>query len=211
MKKLDDCIIASETMIYSIGSNIKKRASVLLLNSSKIIYRALHVQKNELKATWEQVCDVFPIGDLLNENTHSFDSKIYANNNSKLHWIAAVPKQIIEDTLSNVLNILGKSSEVKTMDTLECRIIDLYRDEEDTWLVFSQDGSFRIVVIVDSLPSEVRLVSINKELMESQLKRMDAPKRICFIDVPWFDNIDISWLHEFCDKNNIIRRSICIQ
>ena len=204
MKNLDDCIVASEAMVYNIGSDIKKRAATLLINSPKIIYRTLHVQKNELKPTWEQVCDVFPMGDLLNEDTHSFDSKIYTNDTSEIHWIAAVPKQIIEDTLLNALDALGKSSEVIKMEPIECRIIDLYSNKEDAWLVFPQDENFRIIVIIDSLPSEVRLISKNKELIESQLNRMVVPKEICFIDIPWVDNIDISWIHEFCDKNNII-------
>ena len=208
MRKLDDCIIASETMVYSIGSDIKKRAAVLLINSPKIIYRVLYVQKNELKPTWEQICTVFPMGELLDENTHSFDSKIYTNNTSKIHWIAAVPKQSIEHTLSNALYALGKSSEVRKMDTLECRFIDLYKDEEDAWLVFSQDENFRIIVIIDSLPSAVYFISAKRELMESQLSRMAVPKKIYFIDIPWVYNIDISWLYEFYDENNIIRRKI---
>ena len=213
MKILDDCIIASEEMIYSIGANIKKRAAVLLINSSKIIYRAVYAQKSELKPTWEQVCDVFPIGDLLNENTHSFDSKIYTNSISKIHLIAAVPKKIIDDTLSNAIDALGRSSEVKIMEPIECRIIDLYGDEDDVWLVFSQDENLRIIVVFNGLPSEVHIISTKKELMESQLKRMTMPEKIYFIELPWVCDIDISNLQEFCDENNIIlnRRIICTQ
>lgn len=197
---MKDFIIANETTIYNNG---KKRADILLINSPKIIYRVAYVQKDEQKATWQQVCDSFPIGDLLNENTHSFDSKIYANDNTKIHLIAAVPKQIIEQTL------LKFKSWIKIMEPIECRLIDLYKNEENTWLVFQQGENLRVIVIIDQLPSMVRLISI--KTMDIQLSQMDIPKKIHFINIPYIDNSNISLLNEFCNKNNIIRSNICTQ
>ena len=162
----------------------------LITNTNKAIVRIAGLGDRRLnpKTKWRLVQDNFPLGNLLNENTHIFDGCLFKNNVGKRCFLmAALPKAVSEAIAEAGIAKWGRVNKLQRLDTLENLLFRHYtklankaKDEngkriktpKPQWVIFPQGMGFKILFINEGLPHSVHYISNHPQFREWELGRV---------------------------------------
>jgi len=137
-------------------------------------------------AKWRLVEENFPLGPLMNANTHIFDGSVFENSTGRrCFMMATLPKTIAEPTGELALEMWGNAHKLARLDTVEHMVFRHFaftpkarnkriRIEENPaplWVVLPQGEGFRILHINDGLPQGAYYISNHPDLREAELQR----------------------------------------
>ena len=168
-------------------------------------------------ARWQLVQANFPIGPLLNEDTHIFDGSIFKNNaQRRSFFMVAIPKAIAEPIAEMALKQWGSAHRLTRLDTIEHVLFNHYTrngkillddsDKSSQWIIFPQDSGFRVLFIDDGLPHSAHYISNEPDMRESELTwvwEIAKPKHVIILSRMPEDEVasdkawEGSWLHGF--------------
>lgn len=170
-----------------------KASNVMLIaNTHRTIIRVAELSKRERwltpKIKWRLVQENFPLGNLINENTHIFDGSMFANNAGKTCFLmAAFPKAASDAVAEMGVEKWGSIHRLRRLDTMEhmlfrhyARLVNKAKGEngrrtktpEPLWVIFPQGLGFKILHIEDGLPNSVHYISNQPRLCEIELSRV---------------------------------------
>jgi len=138
-------------------------------------------------AQWRLVEENFPLGPLLNADTHIFDGSIFENDaGRRCFMMAALPKAIAEPIGELAVTKWGSVHKLARLDTVEHMLFRHFafdceskgkrlRKAENPvpqWVVFPQSKGFRILYINNGLPQGAHYISNHPELRDAELERV---------------------------------------
>ena len=187
-----------------------KKPITLLTNTHRAIIRIAKLTKQEKRLTskikWRLVQENFPLGILLNENTHYFDGCIFTNaTGERIFLMVALPKNISQAITDMALEEWGSIHRITHLGTLEDLLFRQYTQleknhEKETphaqWIVFPQDEGFRILHINNGLPGGAYYISNREGFREAELARVweiASTQSAVMLDC---DEVDIGWIKE---------------
>ena len=158
----------------------KPRQVTLVVNTHRTVIRAheLTGRDNRLTPTvkWRLVQENFPLGPLMNEDTHIFDGSVFENSTGGRYFVMmALPKAIAEPIGEMGMEKWGSSYKLARLDTIEHVLFRHYAPNEKThalWVVFPQSNGFRVLHMSDGVPRGGYSISNHPELREEELARV---------------------------------------
>jgi len=157
---------------------------VLVANSNKVVIRVTELSKRDRRLSpavkWRLVQENFPIGTLLNADTHIFDGSVFKNSAGQVCFMmAALPKAIAEP-IGEMAEKWIKPHKLMRLDTIEHMMFRQFAHKaalsrEPTgpqWLIFRQSQGFRILQLSNGLPQGAYYISDNPEFRAAELERV---------------------------------------
>jgi len=164
----------------------------LIANTSTAIVRLAELKRGDRrlnpKTKWRLVQENFPLGNLLNENTHIFDGCLFKNNMGKRCFLmAALPKAVSETIAEAGIEKWGSAYKIQRLDTIEhllfrhyAKLANKTKDENGKriktprpqWVIFPQGMGFKILFINEGLPNSVHYISNHTQFREGELGRV---------------------------------------
>ena len=157
--------------------------------------------------------DNFPMGPLLNGDTHIFDGSVFTNNSGqRCFTMVALPKDIVDSITHASLEKWGSVHRLERLDTIEHMLFRHYTNQannasdENVWIVFPQDAGYRVLYIANGLPQSAHYISNNPDMREVELDRVwqaTTPQSVVILTPPHGkpENPDadrgIAWLEAF--------------
>jgi len=188
----------------------KVRSVTLIANSHRCIVRtAKLISKERLtpKTQWRLVQDHFPMGNLLNENTHIFDGSLFENiSGEQCFLMVAIPKDISQAITEEAKVKWYSVYKFKALDTIEHILFRHYTNLKNKnpiseWIIFPQDAGFRVLVLEDGLPISAHYISNHPEYRESELERAwDTVKKVIILTRPFSDS---TWIEQFMRSRGV--------
>jgi len=188
---VDDCLKPAIANLDEIKG--KKLPVVLVANTHRVVIRIAELSGRDKRLSpmiqWRLVQDNYPLGPLLNEETHIFDGSVFENSTGRCCFMmAALPKAVAESVGEMGTEHWGSANKLVRLETIEHLLFRRYadaasivsNDEEsiaNKWIVFSQDDGFRILHIDDGLPQGAYYISNHPEMRMGELDQVwDAAK-----------------------------------
>jgi hypothetical protein len=183
---------------------------VLIANTPKT---AVRIASSDNENRWEIVKKFFPIGELMNENTHVFDGSLFANSNGQSRFfIAALPVLACEKFAEIGVKLTGSIHRVVRLDTVEHVFFKKYCASDYSFIFFPQDNGIRVLHIAENLPNAAFFISNNPAHREDELLRFfeslgETAKNSLLINC---EHENYCWLENFLRKNGVpIAHSPC--
>ena len=159
----------------------------LVANTHRAVIRIAELPVGRLskQVQWRLVEENFPMGPLLNADTHIFDGSVFENNaGRRCFMMAALPKAFAEPVGDMAVAKWG--SKLARMDTVEHLLFRRFvfthemkskrlcktENPMPMWVVFPQDIGFRVLHINDGLPRGAYYISNHPPLREAELVRV---------------------------------------
>jgi hypothetical protein len=188
---------------------------VLVANTPRTIIRAEKLNGAGKKLTpkdkWALVKKAFPLGRLINEESHVFDGCVYkGTDGSAVFLMAALPLEAADEITRAGITRLGKKR-ITRLDTIENMLFRRFcaasARQRKQWVVFPQGEGLRVLAIAeDKTPSFTHDLTNAPALREGALLRLweaDAPKDVILLSrrdwaAYWDDNREwvSGWLTE---------------
>ena len=202
----------------------------LVVNTHRAAIRVAEITKRDKwltqAAQWRLVEENFPIGPLLNADTHIFDGSLFENADKQCFMMAALPKTIADPIAELGMKEWGSAHNLARLDVIEHVIFRYYvkstgdvLNEEDEpvkktmplWVVFAQDTGYRLLLLDDGLPVSATYLSMHTDTKEMELDMawgITAPNRVIYATIV-FDESEPSctpcdaWLCEYISNKEI--------
>ena len=189
---VEDCTCGS---CSGLAEEKKPRRVTLVVNTCRTVIRVQELVGRDNRLTpavkWRLVQENFPLGPLMNEDTHIFDGSVFENSaGGRYFMMAALPKAIAEPIGEMGVEKWGSPHRLARLDTIEHVLFRHYagkapglgegRDipgeiNEKThalWVVFPQSDGFRVLHMSDGVPQGGYSISNHPELREAELSRV---------------------------------------
>ncbi|MCL2404116.1 MAG: hypothetical protein FWC92_01085 [Defluviitaleaceae bacterium] len=210
----------------------KRTRVTLVANTHRAVVRVAELTKHKLtrEAKWQLVKDNFPIGALMNEETHIFDGSIFINKTGRYCFMmVALPKAIAVPISEMAIEKWNNVHRLARLDTTEHMIFRHFAREATLskttenptpqWVICPQDLGFRILHINDDLPQGTYYISNESELCLAELERVweaATPKHVVIMtrtseDIDPEDQSADQWIWEFVQGRgaDIESRTFC--
>ena len=153
---------------------------VMIMSTHRVVIRVAELTKADKRLTpaiqWRLVQENFPIGPLLNGDTHIFDGSIFTNNaKQQCFMMAAIPKEISETIANEAIEKWSNPHRLKQLDTIEHVLFRHYTKPDDTnakCIVFPQSIGYRALCINSGLPKSAYSISNHPKMREAELERI---------------------------------------
>jgi len=207
--------------------------AVLIANTHRVVVRAAKLTKRDRwltpKNQWRLVQESFPLGMMLNENTHIFDGSLFINKaGQRCFTMFALPKAISEAVAEISIAKWGNIHKLQRLDTIEHLLFKYYtrranktRDKnrkpikipKSQWVIFPQDLGFRVLFLNDGLPCGAYYVSNHLTFREIELERVwgiATPSSVTILTRSFDDDAlanegsDTSWIQAFVQSRGDI-------
>lgn len=199
----------------------------LVANTHRVAVRVAQLTGSDRKLSpvvkWRLVQENFPIGALMNGETHVFDGSVFKDATGRqCFMMVALPKTIAESIGAMAEEKWGSVHRLARLDTMEHmlfrhfavapvrkrpNVADLKQNDnsmlspvEETplslWVIFPQDTGFRVLCINHGLPQGAYSVSNHPELREAELGRAweaDTPGHVI---IHTRKSEDTNWIQE---------------
>jgi len=138
-------------------------------------FQKTKTEKHMKKAAdrWAMVTTVYPIGSMMNENTHIFDGTMFTNNDTSRFYMTAFSFDVADEIAKNGVAAFGNASRLKRIDTVEHLMFRHFcmQGTDAFWVVFPQGDGFRILLLTDGLPKAAWHVSNEPRFREGEILR----------------------------------------
>lgn len=202
---------------------IKTNSLVLVANTRKTAVRVADITAEgtltlSQDTQWRFVQKNFPIGDKMNEFTHTFDGSVFTNEAAKRvaqssFFMVALPIAVSDIITKIGVALTGSIHNVARLDTAEHILFRKYSAlHESAFILLPQEGGLRVLRIEENLPVVAHYISNDPEHREGEFMRFfgiikSPPKVAIFVNC---EN-DFAWLREILSSEIIdvpIRRLI---
>jgi len=156
---------------------------------------------------WRLIEENFPIGSLMNSDTHIFDGSLFENHEENCCFMmVALPKTVVEPIAELGLKRHKTANRLTRLDVLEHLLFRHYTKILNTatsksskladdssklvnmssplWVIFSQDAGHRLLLLDNGLPISTHYLSEyhDTQMMEAELVwGKEAPRRVVFV------------------------------
>jgi len=195
---IDDCfvpaVIAEEwtrgtkyrSCVESFGKRklpSKAARVTLVVNTHRAVIRVAELTGRDRRLSpavkWRLVQENFPVGALLNAETHIFDGSVFNDSTGRQRFMmVALPKAIAEPIGAMAEERWGSVHRLMRLDTIEHMIfryftcVNIQKENPlPLWVVFPQGMGFRILCLENGLPMMVHYISNHPELRLAELDR----------------------------------------
>ena len=214
-----------------IGANGKGPKVTIIANTHRTAIRVAEVSKRDKWLTqatqWRLVEENFPIGPLLNADTHIFDGSLFENEKKKqCFMMVALPKTIADSIAELGMKEWGSAHKLTRLDVIEHILFRYYVQtagdtlhEEDEpaketmplWVIFAQDTGYRLLLLDDGLPVSAHYLSMHDDTKEMEVDMVwgiAAPNRVIYSTIVFGEDEAPStscdaWLYEYIKNKGI--------
>ena len=192
------------------GKPRKNPRVMLVANTRWAAIRVSEISRHEKwrsqAVQWRLIEENFPIGPLMNADTHIFDGSLFENHENKCRFMmVALPKTIVEPIAELGVQKWKTSNRLTRLDVIEHLLFRHYTKIHNTandksgrpldessnpvnmhyplWVVFSQDAGLRLLLIDNGLPVSAHYLSEHHDtqVREAELVwGIEAPRRVVF-------------------------------